>query len=114
VVQSRPRNTEGELVGTSGTDVAVVDIGVVTFKVGFHATCEGEVRTLGNPFRLRTNAEAAGLDVDLRIGGWTRIAANQERKRPILAAEGRPTATGSIGDRAGLVEAIDLHVGATA
>ena len=71
---------------------------------------------VGNPFRLSPNAETASLDVELGvgIGGWGFSIGKQKWKGPVLAAEGWAAAAGCVGNGAGLVEPIDLHVGATA
>src|SRR5215467_493947 len=113
MVEAYPGEAKREL-GTGATaDVTVVDIGVVAFKVAFHPSGDGKVRTLGNPFTLGANAELAGLDVNLGVRGRTSLA-EQKRERPVLAAEGRPTAGGGVGDGAGFEEAIDLEIDATA
>src|SRR5208337_1905047 len=109
MVGAHPGDAERELGTGAATDVAVVDVGVVAFKVAFHSAGEGKGRILGNPFRLGANAEAAGLDMNLRIGGGTSIG-EQERERPILAAEGGPAAGGGVGGGGGFVEAVDLQI----
>src|ERR1035441_8293353 len=104
MVEAHPCEAKRELGTGVTTDVAVIDVSVVTFKVAFHPAGEGETRILRNPFRLGANAEAAGLDMDLRVGGGTCIG-EQEREGPVLAAEGGPATGGGVGGGGGFVEA---------
>src|ERR1700688_516733 len=71
---------------------------------------------LRNPLRLHAHAKTAGLKMHLRIrsGSCGSSVAQQERERPVLAAESRPSAASCVGDRTRLVEAIKLHIGAAA
>src|SRR5260370_23101886 len=110
VVESHVSQPDPKLAGTDTADIAVVDIGVVALKVAFHLGCNSHVRIFWHPFRLQANAEATGFDVDLRVGRRTRIG-EQEGQGPVPAAERGSTTGGPIGDGAGFVEAVDLHIG---
>src|ERR1039458_219451 len=113
MVEAHPCEAKRELGTGVTTDVAVIDVGVVAFKVAFKFTGEGETRILRDPFRLGANAEGAGLDMDLRVGGGTCIR-EEEREGPVLAAEGGPATGGGVGGGGGFVEAVELQIGATA
>src|ERR1035441_9640171 len=81
MVEAYPSQAKRELGTGATTDVAVVGVGIVAFKVAFDSSGDGEIRVLGNPFRLGANAELAGLNMELRVGGGTSIG-EQERERP--------------------------------
>src|ERR1017187_6617344 len=83
MVEAHPCEAKRELGTGVTTDVAVIDVGVVAFKVAFNFTGEGETRILRDPFRLGANAEAAGLDMDLRVGGGTCIGEQEREGREV-------------------------------
>ena len=51
--------------------------------------------------------------MELWVGGWAGVSADQQRKWPVLVAKCRPAATRCVFNGARLEEAIELQVGAT-
>src|SRR4029077_17943800 len=97
-VKSHVREAKAKLAGTNPADVAVVDVGVVAFVVGFHFAGDRHIGIFRDPLELAAHTEAAGLKVEWRVRGGTGVAAKQQRQRPLLAAKCGAAAGGGIFD----------------